>query len=348
MVYNNYKYIYKYYIKYKMGCFFTKKKNIFISDDIKNVKCVPIMRDKRLDNKKDDEFCNIKKTKLYENLIFEGGSTKSIAYLGAIQELHNINVLKNIKRFGGTSSGSIVATLLALDYTIDELIVEIENINLEHLIDDKIGFIRDGINFLTNYGVAPGKKLIEVMERYIKKKTNNDNMTFKELYEYNNKELHIIVSNISKSCKEICNHLNTPNMPISLAVRMSSSIPIIYEPEKYNNCYYVDGGLYDNFPLDIFDENCDTINCSTLGLKLMTLDEQKNNVKEINNVIEYLTKIVNSTNEYIEKKEIKAGDYYRTINIIVPNINFYDFNITNEQKTELIKCGKNAVINFFK
>ena len=57
----------------------------------------------------------------YNTLVFEGGGIKSIAYIGALKHLVELSVLKNIKNFAGTSSGSQIATLLAIGYNLDEL-----------------------------------------------------------------------------------------------------------------------------------------------------------------------------------------------------------------------------------
>ena len=52
-----------------------------------------------------------------ENLVFEGAGIRGIAYSGAIAELEQHGLLKNIKRVGGTSAGAITALLLCLGYT---------------------------------------------------------------------------------------------------------------------------------------------------------------------------------------------------------------------------------------
>lgn len=59
-------------------------------------------------------------TTQFRNLIFEGGGVKGIAYIGAMQILHNRGILPDIRRVGGTSAGAINALLFALGYTIPE------------------------------------------------------------------------------------------------------------------------------------------------------------------------------------------------------------------------------------
>lgn len=56
-----------------------------------------------------------------ENLVFEGAGIQGIAYSGAIKELENRDLLKDVKRVGGTSAGAITALALSLHYSADEI-----------------------------------------------------------------------------------------------------------------------------------------------------------------------------------------------------------------------------------
>ena len=55
-----------------------------------------------------------------ENLVFEGGGVRGIAFTGAIQCLEEKGILKNVKRFAGSSAGALAATMLALNYNASE------------------------------------------------------------------------------------------------------------------------------------------------------------------------------------------------------------------------------------
>lgn len=62
------------------------------------------------------------KTK-WENLVFEGGGVKGLAFISALRALEEGNVisLDNIKRVGGTSAGAITALLVGLGFSFDEI-----------------------------------------------------------------------------------------------------------------------------------------------------------------------------------------------------------------------------------
>lgn len=46
---------------------------------------------------------------------------------------------------------------------------------------------------------------------------------------------------------------------LSKALMASSCIPFVFQPIKFNNSYYVDGGVLDNFPIEPLIGQCDLI-----------------------------------------------------------------------------------------
>jgi predicted acylesterase/phospholipase RssA len=66
----------------------------------------------------------------FQNLVFEGG-VKGIAYVGAMKVLEKEGILKNIKRVGGTSAGSINAVLFAAGFTNQETLNVLNDLNFK-------------------------------------------------------------------------------------------------------------------------------------------------------------------------------------------------------------------------
>lgn len=58
-----------------------------------------------------------------KNLVFQGGSVKGIAYLGALSALRETNYVDfdSIERVAGTSAGAMTALAMALNYSMEEL-----------------------------------------------------------------------------------------------------------------------------------------------------------------------------------------------------------------------------------
>src|SRR5207244_4266854 len=56
-----------------------------------------------------------------ENLVFQGGGSKGLAYIGVVETLEERGDLQCVKRVAGTSAGAITATLVALGCSSTEL-----------------------------------------------------------------------------------------------------------------------------------------------------------------------------------------------------------------------------------
>lgn len=79
-----------------------------------------------------------------ENLVFQGGSIKGIAYLGAWEALRQLGLdPMQIKRVGGTSAGSITALLFSLGYTDPVELLNIMNeLSFTNMLDEPGAMIR--------------------------------------------------------------------------------------------------------------------------------------------------------------------------------------------------------------
>jgi len=192
----------------------------------------------------------------FRNLVFEGGGVKGIGHVGALKYLEEVKILQNIKRFGGTSAGAIIALALGLGYNAKELESVVRDTKYRAFKDDNWGFIRDNIRlFFDGYGKYKGDFFTHWIEELIESKKFNKNITFKELFEQTGKEIYFQGTNISTHRIQTFSHKDptTATMPISKAVRISMSIPYFFKAVEWNGDYYVDGGILDNYPIDLFD-----------------------------------------------------------------------------------------------
>ena len=181
-------------------------------------------------------------TESYNELIISSGSIKGVALIGALNELFKKYPQHNIKYLTGCSVGSIICLLLNLSYTIEEINNIIFNINFENFQELKV------INLIEKCGFDEGLKFSNFYKALILNKNINPDITFKELYDSTNIVLTTVAVNTTKGIQEYHNYINTPNMSVVLALRMSTNIPILFSPIIYNDNYYVDGALLDPFP----------------------------------------------------------------------------------------------------
>lgn len=196
-----------------------------------------------------------------EKLCFEGCGIFGIVYVGAIKYLEEQDITQNVKQYAGTSSGAIIATMLALGYTSEEIYKVLKDINWNKFYDYNIGFF----NFFSGYGIYKGDMLHNLYKTIIQNKTNSPNTTFQDLYYTTGKKLYICAVNLSKQGSVYFSVDTHPLMEIHMALRLSTSFPFVFKSLKYKGDYYVDGGVMDNYPMEIFD------NCSkALGFNLVT------------------------------------------------------------------------------
>ena len=97
---------------------------------------------------------------------------------------------------------------------------------------------------------------------------------------------------------------------------MSISIPIIFTPIKYNDDLYVDGGLFNNFPINYCNHK------NTLGIAI-NIDSKQN----INNIMDYL-----KSNYRLYFKSNNNKNNFNKNNVIIIEGNCNDIN-------QLIKKG---------
>lgn len=183
----------------------------------------------------------------YETLVISGGSTKGVGILGALCYINQIFDLSKITNFYGTSVGSIIIVLLALDFLPEEIFLYFTQFKFTPCLD----LSKNNIQILNYSGF---KKFIEV---FILSKYES----IPSLFEIRKlgKNIHMITYNYSENKIEILSADTYPEMSCVSALSLSCALPVIFglkTPEtEYKGNYYFDGGLVCNFPLDLAVEN---------------------------------------------------------------------------------------------
>lgn len=179
-------------------------------------------------------------------LVISGGSVKGFGLLGAIECILEKYNISSFSSFFGTSIGSIIAYLLCIGYTPLEIIHKVHYFKVLYKVKTQI----DIANIPTNKGIFNFEHILEELELMTLLK-HHELFTFKSLYEYTGKELCCITYNYSLQKVEILHYTTTPELPCLTGLRMSSSIPFVFDRFIYNDNIYIDGGIVDNFPIQI-------------------------------------------------------------------------------------------------
>jgi len=269
-----------------------------------------------------------------KNLVLSGGSVKGISFLGALKVFEEYQMIDSIKTICGSSIGALIATLICLKYTYIELRPIFFKLNFDNLQDINGS---DIFNFFEDYGFDSGENFLRIIEILIKAKTDNSKITFLELYKITKIKLVITATCVNSKNIVYYDFEKTPNDCVSIAIRKSVSIPLLFKPVLENDKYYVDGALINNFPIDIFENNIN----NTLGI-IISSEEDKHT--KISNFETYLLSLIECSYRDGVKKIIEK--YFKHIVVIKTNIHFLNFFITDEQKEELITLGYNTTIEY--
>jgi NTE family protein len=290
-----------------------------------------------------------------ENLIFRGGGMKGIAYCGALDVISNLGMLGHVKRFAGTSAGSMLATFLACGYTSSEIERVFRTTNFQAFKDAKKGLIAKMENLYRKFGMYEGKVFYEWMGRRIAEKTENPDITFEELYNRTHKDLVVVGTCLSHCQVHYFSHHTAPHMKVRDAVRISMSIPLFFEPVKEGDHFFVDGCVLDNFPLWVFDceeFNPETarmapVNTRTIGFYIVEDSEVEPEVVQINGLKEYVGCMLNAFMNRISQLAFKPGDEGRMLHIKARHIQAANFGLEDPEKDLLYHEGQLAARRFY-
>ncbi|MFT4622558.1 MAG: hypothetical protein ACI8PZ_001214 [Myxococcota bacterium] len=202
----------------------------------------------------------------FENLAFEGGGTKGLAYLGALEVLEERGLYPaHIRRASGTSSGSFLAAAVVLGMQTAELRTLLYETDLSAILQDaSLWPVGPAYNMFSAYGFNPGKRLLSFLADIFEERTGSADITLRQLLQLTGRELCVPICNLTRMTTEYCHPKTTPDMPARLAVAMSMCLPLLMRPYRLQReighgaglseeDMYVDGGLLCNFPLHVFD-----------------------------------------------------------------------------------------------
>ncbi len=210
----------------------------------------------------------------YRNLVMEGGGIRGIAYGGALLELEQRGILRDLQRVGGTSAGAIQAALLAVGYSAQEIIDVVNATPVQRLNDGRFIFFGGTHRLITQYGWYRGDEFSTYLGELLARKTHNAHLTLGELHALAQREptryrdLYTTGTNLTQQRVQVFSYETTPTMRVADAVRISMSIPLYFRAvllDADNRVVtgnpapgqpvqvLVDGGLLANYPISLFD-----------------------------------------------------------------------------------------------
>ena len=272
--------------------------------------------------------------KMKYTCLFGGGAIRGVAYVGAIRAMEELGIEFDI--IGGSSVGSIFATLLACGYKSYELENLFLKVNFELFKDIHFGLGKQ-------FALSKGEIFVDWLNELIANTSKIKNMKFSDL----DKNLVIITTNLKTFKTQEFSKFATPNFEIAKAIRISSSMPGLMPTYNYNGADLVDGDLQKASPMW---ELTDTLKNSESRIMEFRLegDSYKNTAKSPITFINTIYSCVTDVATDFVNKIYGQNDRYDCIKINTGDIFFADFNLDKDSRRKLINIGYEQTMNYFK
>ncbi len=242
-------------------------------------------------------------------LVLSGGGAKGVAHIGAIKVIQEAGI--PIDYIAGTSMGAIVGAMTALGYSPHSLDSIVKKLDWTALFSDKVS--RKNMTYnqklrsdkyvfsvtlnkekkLNLEGLSNGQNILNLLERLCIGYT--DSISFSKLPI----PFSCVAYDMASGKDIILNHGDLP-----LAIRSSMSIPGVFSPVHRNGMVLVDGGIANNFPVDIVKQmGADVVIGVDVGADVMTVSQLNNPANLLNQLTTFYGLKKNEAN-------IKATNVY--------------------------------------
>ncbi|MBN1824076.1 MAG: patatin-like phospholipase family protein [Endomicrobiales bacterium] len=214
-------------------------------------------------------------------LVLGGGGARGLAHIGVLKVLEEEKV--PVDMVVGTSVGALIGALYCAGVPIDHI--------------EKIGETV-GWNQVTNVRESTIIKLLvseklmstEKMEKYLNEKIGNKR--FDEL-----KTPFVCLATDLMTGEKII----LREGEVALAARASSTIPGVFDPVEYRHRFLIDGGLFDNIPVDV----AKLLGGDFIITSAVSADIAKNSVS---NVFMILTQAIYIQGKHMDAERLKDSD----------------------------------------
>lgn len=170
---------------------------------------------------------NIKQHKF--GIALSGGGARGILHIGVLEALRKYGIHPEV--ISGTSAGALVGVFYAAGLEPLQILELVKGSKMHKMIKWK----------LPSSGLFDMKKVQSLLEQHIPK---DDFSALKRPF-------YCAVSNLNTGLPEIKN-----SGKLFQWVLASASIPVIFEPQVINGTTYVDGGIFENLPVNCIRDKC--------------------------------------------------------------------------------------------
>ena len=274
-------------------------------------------------------------------LVFSGGGTRGLSYVGALGALQRRGL--EFARRGvllgtaGTSIGSLIACLVAAGFNAQELTHTFCALDMASLFSFNLALI------LLRFGLDDSSRLMAFINAQLDKKLGaapgGERWTLAELRARTGVDLVVVATDLARDVPVYLRAASHPRLAVSEAVAASMAIPPVFAPISVGAALMVDGGLADNFPLQLFPA------AQTLGMRVHWTSAFK-----LDTIDQYFSRVAYcalSASEAAQWSRLPPEAKARTVEINTGNIQTVELRLDDAEKQVVIASGNDAVEQFF-
>lgn len=268
-------------------------------------------------------------------LVISGGGLKGFAGLGSLKCLLDNYVINNCDTLAGSSVGAVICFLYNIGYGPKDIYDVLEQIDFTKLIK----YIEPE-NLLLDpcFGISSPEPIIYSIHKFMKNKNINNKITFLQLYEMTKTNLIITGTCLNDITIKYFSHSTTPDMQILKALRISISIPFIFRPYQYDGKLWVDGGVMNNFPIDLFNDRLSDV----IGIYM---DDVYDNIDEIEEIQDYFIRVFKCVFRGLNYNKIELFKKY-FVHIKTKGNHSTNWEITQQDKKMLYDEGYKQTLDY--
>lgn len=269
-------------------------------------------------------------------IALSGGGIRGIAHAGVLKALEE-NYIK-IDAIGGTSSGSLIATLYAMGYSPYYIYILFKRYSKDIINANAVPFIGEFGKYILNKntkisGLNTGEKLEKVFDQAAKRKNIKQVSDIKmpiviPAVDISKSKEHIFTNNIPSNANKDNKYIE--DISVGKAIRASSSFPAVFCPCDYKEYMFMDGGVLNNLPvIEVRKQGVD---------KVIAVKFDADEVDKESNIMDYVMKTIDIMGSKISEENLKKSDYI--LNVKTDKTGLLDI----EKLDSCYKYGYNAVI----
>lgn len=273
-------------------------------------------------------------------IALSGGGIRGIAHAGVLQALEENGIKPDI--IGGTSCGSIVATMYALGYSPYHIFILCKRYGKIIAKANAMPILSGIHNSIANKkmtisGLNNGIKMEEVSDKLAQIRGINSLKDVKMPIIIPTVDMvsgteYVFTNNIPEKKSEGKEYIVDAN--IGRAIRASSSFPAYFSPCKHDGCAFIDGGVLNNIPADeVKLQGAD---------KVISVKFHSDTITENSNLMDVAMKCIDIMGSKISERSLKMSDFI--LDVYTDKVGLLDY----QKVDKCFKYGYNAVIENLK